>query len=161
MTTVRECESFSKNRVPLLKQVRPMMLLPAQRPLNTAAIEILAPLHKTKRGCFFILVITDRFTKLTKILALKRISAYDVATIFINEWVLKYGPPQMLVSDNGSQFVSEFFQSVCTILSVNNSLTTTYHPKTNGLAERFNSLITAILRCYIEDNPADWCSLAR
>ena len=87
--------------------------------------------------------------------------AYDVAVAFVNEWVFKYGPPRTLLSHNGSQFVSLFFQRVCQVISIMSSFTTTYHPQTNGQAERFNRSLLAMLRCYVEDHPADWCRYAR
>ena len=72
--------------------------------------------------------------------------------------MFKYGAPDSLVSDNGSQFVADFFQRVCTLLRVTNLFTTTYHPQTNGQAESFNRSLMAMLRCYVEDHPDDWCS---
>lgn len=160
-TTVRECVSCSKNRIRLIKQVNPMRLFPPSEPLESVAMDILGPLPKSKSGSQFILVITDRFSKLTQVVPLRRIKAYDVALAFVEEWVFKCGPPKTLLSDNGSHFVSLFFQQVCQVMSVNNRFRTTYHPQTNGQAERFNRSLTAMLRCYIEHHPADWCQYFR
>ena len=160
-TTVRECVQCSKNRIRLLKQANHMRLFPATTPLESVAIDILGPLPKSVDGHLFLLVIVDRFTKLTQAIPLKSIRAYDVAVAFVNEWVFKYGSPQTLLSDNGSQFVSEFFMKVCEVLSVENTFTSTYHPQTNGQAERFNRSLTAMLRCYVEDHPTDWCRYVR
>lgn len=158
--TVRQCVACAKNRLRLIKKSSPMQLFPATKPLENVAIDILGPLPKSKRGYLFILVITDRFTKLTQIVPLRRITAYDVAVAFTEHWVFKYGPPKTLLSDNGSQFVAHFFQRVCRILHVENSFTTTYHPQTNGQAERFNRTLLAMLRCYVEDHPGEWCTYA-
>lgn len=51
---------------------------------------------------------------------------------------------------------SKFFVHVCQILGINNIFTTTYHPQTNGKAERFNRTICSSLRKYIGDHPIDW-----
>ena len=75
---------------------------------------------------------------------------------FAEHWVFKYGAPKTLLSDNGPQFVAHFFQRVCNILHVTNNFTTTYHPQTNGQVEIFNRSLTAMLRCFVEDNPKDW-----
>ena len=132
MVTVRECTHCAKNRIRLMKKANPLKLFPAAKPLEQVAIDILGPLPKSISGAQFVLVMTDRFSKLTQAVPLTKIKAQDVAAAFLNEWVFKYGPPKHLVSDNGSQFVSLFFQRVCQLLRINNKYTTTYHPQTNG-----------------------------
>ena len=158
--TVRECTPCAKNRLRLLRKASEMKLFPATAPLDSVAIVILGPLPKSSRGFIFMLVISDRFTKLTQVVPLKRITAYDVAVAFVEHWVFKYGAPATLLSDNGSQFVAHFFRRVCNILQVHNVFTTTYHPQTNGQVERFNRTLAAMLRCYVEDNPGIWCLYA-
>ena len=156
--TVRECTQCAKNRLRLIRQVNPMRLFPPTKPLECVAIDILGPLPTSKAGHKFLLVMTDRFSKLTQVTPLKRIKTLDVAIAFVNDWVFKYGAPDSLVSDNGSQFVADFFQRVCALLRVTNLFTTTYHPQTNGQAERFNRSLMSMLRCYVEDHPEDWCN---
>jgi len=159
--TVRECIPCSKNRLRLLKQAGAMRLFRAVKPLEDLAIDILGPLPKSTKGYTFILVITDRFTKLTQAVPLRSIKALDVSIALVNEWIFKYGAPKRLLSDNGSQFISDLFSRVCSMLYVRNALTMTYHPQTNGQTERFNRSLAAMLRCYVEDHPHDWCDYVR
>jgi len=107
VSTVRECTQCSKNRLRLIRQVSPMRLFPPTKPLECVAIDILGPLPTSKAGHKFLLVMTDRFSKLTQVTPLKRIKTLDVARAFVNDWVFKYGAPDSLVSDNGSQFVAD------------------------------------------------------
>ena len=162
---VRECMPVGKNRLRLLRKASQMKLSLATAPLESVAIDILRPPAKSNRGYLFMLVISDHFTKLTQVVPLKRITAYDVAVVFVEKWVFKYGAPATMLSGNGSQFVAHFFRQVCNILQVQNIFTTTYHPQTNGhcalpgcQVERFNCTLAAMLLCYIEDNP-DLCCL--
>ena len=89
-----------------------MKLFPATAQLDSVAIDILGPLPKSSRDFIFMLVISNRFTKLTQVVPLKRITAYDVAVAFVEHWVFKYGAPTTLLYDNGSQFVAHFFRRV-------------------------------------------------
>ena len=159
-TPVRECTPCANNRLRLLRKASEMKLFLATAPLDSVAIDILGPLPKSARGYIFMLVISDRFTKLTQVVPLKRITVYDVAVAFVEHWVFKYGAPATLLSDNGSQFVAHFFRRVCNILQVHNIFTTTYHLQKNRQMERFNRTLAAMLRCYVEDNPGLWCMYA-
>lgn len=81
-----------------------MKLFRATAPLESVAIDILGELIRTPRGQKYILVITDRFTKLVKAIPRKRMSAGEVAKLFVNHWVFNHGPPTELLSENGSKF---------------------------------------------------------
>jgi hypothetical protein len=78
-----------------------MKLFPPSAPLEFVGIGILGPLRGTKRGNRFLLVITERFSKVTKVVPQRNITADDVAVAFFVHWVSYFGPPLILVSDNG------------------------------------------------------------
>ena len=48
----------------------------------------------------------------------------------------RFGIPEQLVSDNSAQFVSEEFQAFIRSNGIRHITSVTYHPATNGLAER-------------------------
>ena len=153
---VEECEPCARNRIKGQGNVYPMKLFPATKPLEFVAMDILGPLPRTKHGMRFILVVTDRFTKLTKTEALRTITALSVAKAFCKTWVFNYGTPKVLLTDNGTQFTAAFFRSVCRILGIQKVFTTEYHPQANGQAERFNRTIMAAIRSYVSDTQKDW-----
>ena len=158
--TVRNCTTCAKNRLKLRKRTNPLKLFPATKPLASLCIDILGPLTKSKRGYVFLLVITDRFTKLTRVVPLRKITAYNVAVAFVEHWVFSYGPPECVISDNGKQFAAKFFQAVCELLGISNVFTSTYHPQTNGQVERYNRTILAMLRNYVNEHQNDWDEFA-
>ena len=61
----------------------PLRIFPATRPLESLAIDILGPLSKTTKCHRFLLVISDRFSKLTQVVPLRNIGAYTVAVAFV------------------------------------------------------------------------------
>ena len=138
------------------KRTNPLALFPATEPLRDLSIDILGPLTRTKRHFRFVLVITDRFTKLTQAVPLRKINALNVAIAFVEHWVFKYGPPRTLISDNGRQFASKFFLRVCGYVGLSNIFTSTYHPQTNGQVERYNRTILAMLLNYVNEHQDDW-----
>ena len=154
--TIRNCTTCAKNRVKLRKRTHQLLIFPAISPLESLAIDILGPLTKTKKGNPFLLVISDRFSKLTHVVALRRIDAYAVAVAFVEAWVFKYGPQKTLVSDNGKQSAAKFFKAVCSLLGLTNIFTSTYHPQTSGQVERYNRIVPAMLRNYVDEHQNDW-----
>ena len=111
--TIRNCTTCAKNRVKLRKRTHSLRIFSATRPLESLAIDIVGPLTKTKKGHKFLLVTSDRFSKLTEVVPIRRIEACTVAVAFVEAWVFKYGPPKTLISDNGKQFAAKFFRAVC------------------------------------------------
>jgi transposase InsO family protein len=153
---VKNCVTCARNRIKLRRHASPLKLFPARAPLEYVAIDILGELVKTPRGNRYLLVMTDRYSKLTKTVPLRRITTNVIAHAFITHWVLNYGPPTYVLSDNGKQFTAKFFMDVCRIVGTKNYFTTTYHPQANGQVERFNSTLVQAMRHFIADHPRDW-----
>ena len=64
--------------------------------------------------------------------------------------------PEQLLSDRGTNFLSELIKGVCDILGVKKINTSGYHPQTDGLVEKFNStLVNMIAKC-CETKKRDW-----
>ncbi|CAN8062790.1 unnamed protein product [Agarophyton chilense] len=119
-------------------------------------MDILMPLPNSSHGKRVVLVITDRFIKLTRALPVRKTTATDVATAFLSHCVYPYGTLLYLLMDNGSQFVSKFFSQVCATLGIKYVTTTAYHPQTNDQAERFKCTLLNRLAHYVSEHQLDW-----
>ena len=76
--------------------------------------------------------------------------------LFVEHVVCRHGVPEELLSDRGTNFLSDLIIGVCEILGVKKINTSGYHPQTDGLVEKFNStLISMIAKC-CEVNQHDW-----
>jgi len=78
----------------------------------------------------------------------------SVASAIIDAWVSTYGPPDRILSDQGPQFMSNFFIAVMKILCIEAVRTTVDHPQTNGQFERYNRTMATQLRHYVADDPS-------
>jgi len=122
-------------------------------------MDLLGPLPRTAAGNEHLLVIVDRFSKMTRAIPLERIDAETIAAAFLDYWVAAYRPPATVVSDNGPQFRSTFFQGGFSLLGISNRDSTTHHPQTNGQVERYNRTIVGQLRTFVEDHQDRWDEL--
>jgi Chromo (CHRromatin Organisation MOdifier) domain/Integrase core domain/Integrase zinc binding domain len=154
--TIRQCPICAKNWVNERKRTSFLKLFPASSPLEYVSMEIVGPLPKTVHGNRFLLVITDRFSKLTRTVPLRTITALSVAKAFCDAWVFSYGPPRYLLTDNGAKSAAKFFLAVCRELGIAKVFTTAYHPQTNGQVERFNRTIVNSIRGYVSGRQSDW-----
>jgi transposase InsO family protein len=84
---------------------------------------------------FMWLIAVDAYTKWLDVIKMKSTTATATCNK-LRELFARYGVPRVLVSDNGPQWISEEFQQFCASNLIQSVLSSPYHPKTNGLAER-------------------------
>lgn len=156
---VSACPACSKGRIQGRRRTNALKLFPATEPFTDVCLDLLGPLPETVRGNVSLLVIVDRFTKLTRVVPIDREDADTVASAFLDTWVASYGPPDTLLTDNGTQLTSVHFRGVCSLLGIKHVTSTTYHPQTQGQVERYNRTIVAQLRTYVEDHQDRWDEL--
>jgi len=149
---VTRCAACAQSQLALRRHTAPMRLFPATEPLTEVNVDILGPLPTSRARNRYVLVFTDRFSKVVRCVALRKITAVSVASALVEVWVASYGPPDVILSDQGSQFMSKFFLSVCRTLGIEPRASTPYHPQTNGQVERYNRTIVKQIRHYVQDN---------
>lgn len=88
------------------------------RPLGILAFGILRPLAMTNTGVQFTVVMVNRFLKLNETTPTNRTTATTVTTILINDWLGIFGKPFKVLTNNGPQFTSKFFQEICKKLRI-------------------------------------------
>jgi transposase InsO family protein len=132
------------------------MLFPANSPIESVEMDILGPLPWTKHGNRFLLVIADRYSKVTKIIPLRTVTALSISTAFCDHWAYLYGPPISFIAIKGTRFCVTFFQAVCAELGITEVFATAYDPQTSGKVERYNRTILASLRGYFAARKDDW-----
>jgi len=67
--------------------------------------------------------------------------------IEINVWK-RFGLPRKLISDRGPQFTAAFTRDLCSLLNIDQALSTAYHPQSDGQTERVNQELKQYLRTY-------------
>jgi transposase InsO family protein len=127
--TVSNCDACDRNRIAEKTKTNPLKLFSAEGPLESVAMDILGPLPRTKHENRFLLVITDRYSKVTKTITLRVVTALSAARAFLDHWVYAHGAPLSLLTDNGPQFTAKFFQAVCVDSELKRSLQRPIIPK--------------------------------
>ena len=135
-------------------QLRPLPI--PSRPWSHIALDFITGLPLSK-GNTVILTIVDRFSKSAHFVALPKLpSAQETAEKLVREVFRLHGTPLDIVSDRGPQFTSQVWRSFCKALGATVSLSSGFHPQTNGQCERVNQELEAALRCVSAQNPTSW-----
>lgn len=132
-----------------------------QLPTPTAAfqclgIDVLGPLPITTKGYKYILCITDYYTRYPIAIPMTNQRANTIAKLLVEEVFLVYGFPASILSDRGSNFLSDLLSAVLELFRIRKLSTSAYHPQTNGLTERFNGTLTTMLSHFISQNQNNW-----
>lgn len=83
--TVRQRPTCTKNRIIIRENVQLLQLFPTTAAVKSVAIEVLSELIQTARGNQYLLIISNRSTKLTNSVPLKTVSASKVAMAFVHK----------------------------------------------------------------------------
>jgi transposase InsO family protein len=93
----------------------------------------------------YILTVVDYATRYPEAVALPRIKTERVAEALLVIFA-RVGFLTEMLSDRGSQFTSDMMREVNRLVSVKQLFTTPYNPKCNGLCERMNGVLKAMLK---------------
>ena len=66
--------------------------------------------------------------------------------------------PDKILSDQGTNCQSELISEVLELMDIQRSKTTPYHPQCDGLSERFNRTMKAMLSSCVNKEGDDWDS---
>lgn len=153
---VNNCSSCAKSRGTSRHSQSKLKLFPAKYPLESVAMGLVGPLPKTATGKRFIFVIMDRFSKVALAITIKEKTAPHIASLFMSNLVYPYSIPGSKLTDNGPQFISEFFEFICPSIGVKRNAITAYHAQSNGQTERYNQTLETRLRHFVSERQDDW-----
>uniref|UniRef100_A0A3B5QEQ0 Integrase catalytic domain-containing protein n=1 Tax=Xiphophorus maculatus TaxID=8083 RepID=A0A3B5QEQ0_XIPMA len=101
--------------------------------------------------------VVDRFSKMSHLIPLRKLpSSKELGGILAWEVFRLHGLPTDIVSDRGHQFVSRFWKEFCGLLGISVSLSSGFHPQTDGQTERINQEVETKLRMLSEHDPSSW-----
>jgi transposase InsO family protein len=107
-----------------------------------------------------ILVVVDRLTKYaTFIPTTTRLSTAGLVDLVIDNIVSRHGLPRSIISDRGSKFTSMLWREMCSVLGIKVSLSTAFHPQTDGQTERVNQVMEQYLRLFTSYKQDNWSGL--
>ncbi|XP_037829581.1 uncharacterized protein LOC112450694 [Kryptolebias marmoratus] len=150
---VKTCERCIRRKSPPEKAAK-LVNITTTRPLELVCMDFLS-LEPDSSNTSNILVITDHFTKFSLALPTPNQKSKTVARCLWDQFIVHYGIPERLHSDQGPDFEAKLIKELCDISGIKKIRTTPYHPRGNP-TERFNRTLLSMLGTLESKQKSHW-----
>src|SRR5258708_7299482 len=157
---IRSCTSCVCTKVTCHKPYSLLKQLPIPgQPWESILMDFIEQLPMSE-GFTAILVIMDRLTKQSLFIPTHdMVDAPQLARLFLTHVFLKHSAPGHVTSNCGTEFMSHFFHSLGSLLSMKLHFTSGYHPEGDGQMEQINQVLEQYLWAYTNYQQDNWALL--
>ncbi|XP_076178421.1 uncharacterized protein LOC143152324 [Ptiloglossa arizonensis] len=92
----------------------------------------------------------DRYARWPEAFPVEDITAETVAHALLAGWIVRFGAPHLVTTDQGRQFESALFEQLSLLIGTKHLHTTAYHPAANGMVERFHRQLKSAIVCHAD-----------
>ena len=116
----------------------------------TCWVDLVGSLNPACEGKNTLLTVIDRWTGWPEAFPMTMhgdaANTKACAKVLVRQWIARWGVPDIITSDRGSQFASDLWLEVCRFMGIAREQTTSYHPQHNGKVERMHQCLKNSLR---------------
>jgi hypothetical protein len=154
------CQSTKASTMHLKPPILSITPLERQNPFQMISIDLITDLPVSEGYDSILTVVNQGCSKAAVfLLCQKTINVLGIATLYAQRIFPFFGIPQWVISDRDPRFTAKFIVDLCTILKIDQNLSTAYHPQMDGQSERANQRVEQYLRISSNDEKSDWVSL--
>lgn len=144
---IKSCDICQRVKINRQHRVLPLTLTatPSQ-PNEKIAFDVIGPFKYPNKGKLWGLTIQDEFSKYIMFVGIRDCMAETVARALVEVWILNYGIPKILLSDNGSNLCGEIMTEIANYFNIKRITTSIAHPQSNGSVERAHARLAEFIR---------------
>ena len=120
-------------------------------------VDCVGPPPRSKKGFEYLLTIMCVTTRFVEAVPLRSITAKSMIDALL-KFFTTFGLPQEVQTDQGTNFLAKVFNDAMRDLGIKHTVSSAYHPQSQGVLERFHRTLKELLRCYCIGEPHDWPS---
>lgn len=154
---VNKCEQCKQMKHLQQRKTTLTLTTTSSRPFERVLLDIVGPVNIGQR-MKYALTIQDDFSKYIVVAPINAKDSETVAETFVNQWVLKFGAPEAILTDCGKEFISDLFKKTCTLLGTKAVTSTPYRHETIGALENSHKSLNEYLRIFTRDKK-EWYKL--
>lgn len=110
---VQKCEKCQKEKYSRYTKEPMTITTTATEAFQKIFMDVVRPLERDEENFSYILTIQCELTKYIEAYPMKTKSTKEVAEKFVNNFILRFGIPEIIATDRGTEFISTTFQEVC------------------------------------------------
>nr|XP_025685253.1 uncharacterized protein LOC112786044 [Arachis hypogaea] len=133
-----------------------LSIISAERPFGTWGIDLVRPFPTAPGQLRYLIVAIDYYTKWIEAEPLASITAAQCRKFLWRQIITRFGIPEIVISDNGTQFVNKKFREFLEGLHVSHRFSSVEHPQTNGQVESANKIIIKKLKKRLDEAKGLW-----
>lgn len=150
---ISSCDRCLRRKVTVTDRA-PLISIKTHVPLELVCIDYQA--LQPSSGYGHVLVITDHFSKFAQAIPTKNETAKTTAKVLYENFIVRFGIPERLHSDNGRSFECKLIKELCAIMGIEKTHTSPYHAQGNGIAERFNLTLQDMISTLPPQKKSAW-----
>ena len=127
---IKHCDICQKNKITQKKTKLPLQITDSHEVVwQNLGMDIFGPVTQTSEGNKYVLTFQDELSMYTMAVPIQQQDAVTAARVFLEQIILKFGIPQVLLTDEVSKFITDLFANVCKLLRIKKIKTSPYHPR--------------------------------
>ncbi|XP_068220221.1 uncharacterized protein [Palaemon carinicauda] len=147
------CQLVGKpNQIIKPAPLQPIPVLP--EPFDKVILDC-GPLPKSKKQNKYMITMMCSSIRYPDAYPLRNISSKTLIPVLI-KFFTQYGIPKIIQTDRGSNFTSDLFRQVMAAMNIKHTLSSVYHPESQGALERFHQTLKDALTKYCREHQTDW-----
>lgn len=156
MEYIQKCIKCKKTKTTTHTKLPMKIISPATRVYQKLHMDIVGPISMSEKGNKYILTFQDDLSKYAEAVAMPDVTAYTMAENFVNTIICRHAIPEILVTDQGTVFLSKMFQEICKLLKIKHITTSAYRPQSNGQIERYHRSLSQYIKAFAETDLNNW-----
>ena len=122
----------------------------AEEPRHAIAYDIATLPWSTDSHRYF-LIMTDIFSKFVEVYPMADQTAESVCKGLLQGWIHRYGPPRIMLSDQGPNVDGKLVREMLGRLGIEKRRSSPYHPEGDDQAEKGVQTVKQAMRCLLEE----------
>jgi hypothetical protein len=156
VSTSEACQKFSRK---MKAPAQPVQLIAPSWPLFKWGIDIVKKLTPAQGNYTFAVVVVEYFTKWIEVKPLTNVSSASIKKLFWQNIICWYDVPRHIIVDNTKYFGNATFKEFCHQIGTKVAFALVYHPQSNGVVERANSLIFEAMKILKGEKKGKWAEV--